>query len=102
MKIFNRIDEIKSYLRQKQKEDRTIGFVPTMGYLHEGHLSLIRRAKDENDIAIVSIFVNPTQFGPNEDYETYPRDLDRDVRLAEEAGASVIFAPEVKEMYPDG
>lgn len=102
MKVFKKIDEIKGYLKQQQKDNKTIGFVPTMGYLHEGHLSLIRRAKKENDIAVVSIFVNPTQFGPNEDYESYPRDFNRDVKLAEEAGASVIFAPEVKEMYPDG
>lgn len=102
MQIFNHIAEIKTYLRKEQKNGKIIGFVPTMGYLHEGHLSLIRRAANENDMAIVSIFVNPTQFGPAEDFERYPRDLQRDVNLAQQAGANVIFAPDVAEMYPQG
>lgn len=102
MQIFNHIAEIKNYLRKEQKNGKIIGFVPTMGYLHEGHLSLIRRAANENDMAVVSIFVNPTQFGPAEDFERYPRDLQRDVNLAQQAGANVIFAPDVAEMYPQG
>ncbi|MBZ4644894.1 MAG: pantoate--beta-alanine ligase [Petroclostridium sp.] len=102
MQIFNHIAEIKTYLRKEQKNGKIIGFVPTMGYLHEGHLSLIRRAANENDMAVVSIFVNPTQFGPAEDFERYPRDLQRDVNLAQQAGANVIFAPDVAEMYPQG
>ena len=79
---------------------KTIGFVPTMGYLHEGHLSLLRRARAENDVVVLSIFVNPLQFGPNEDYETYPRDEERDLRMAREAGADYVFLPDVRVMYP--
>ncbi len=79
-----------------------VGFVPTLGYLHEGHLSLIRRARADTDIVVVSVFVNPTQFGPGEDYERYPRDLERDARLCEEAGVDVLFCPEAGDMYPRG
>lgn len=85
---------------RRRSEDR-IGFVPTMGALHEGHLSLVEVAAGESDVVVVSIFVNPTQFGPGEDYERYPRDLDRDVRLASERGAAIVFAPSVEEMYPE-
>jgi pantoate--beta-alanine ligase len=81
---------------------KTIGVVPTMGALHEGHLSLIRLARARTDIVIVTIFVNPTQFGKGEDFAQYPRPLDRDVRLAGEAGADVVFAPETSEIYPEG
>lgn len=77
-----------------------VGFVPTMGYLHEGHLSLIDAARRECDIVVVSLFVNPLQFGPNEDLASYPRDLDRDARLLETAGADVLFAPPLDVMYP--
>jgi pantoate--beta-alanine ligase len=78
----------------------SIGVVPTMGYLHEGHLSLVRRARDDNDFTVVTIFVNPLQFGPNEDLDRYPRDLDRDLQLCDDAGVDFVFTPSVAEMYP--
>ncbi|RJE90077.1 pantoate--beta-alanine ligase [Paenibacillus sp. 1011MAR3C5] len=79
---------------------RSIGYVPTMGYLHEGHASLMREAKSHNDITVLSIFVNPTQFGPNEDLDRYPRDEERDLKLADECGINIVFLPAVQEMYP--
>lgn len=99
MKVCERISEVRNFVKEKQKENKDIAFVPTMGYLHEGHLSLMRTARKENDIVIASIFVNPTQFSPEEDLEEYPRDLDRDTRLAKEVGVDMIFAPEVEEIY---
>lgn len=86
--------------RGRAGEPGTVGFVPTMGYLHEGHASLIRRSAEENGLTVISIFVNPLQFGPNEDFERYPRDEERDRAVAAEAGANVIFMPSVEEMYP--
>jgi pantoate--beta-alanine ligase len=100
--IITTISELRDYLKAQRAKNKTVGLVPTMGFLHEGHLSLIRRAKAENDVVIVSDFVNPTQFGPNEDYETYPRDIKRDTGLAVGAGADVVFYPSVTEMYPEG
>ena len=93
---------MKRFLVTAKKENKTIGLVPTMGFLHKGHLSLIERAKQENELVVVSIFVNPTQFGPNEDFETYPRNILSDTTLAYEAGADIIFNPLVREMYPEG
>ena len=85
-----------------RREGKEIGFVPTMGALHEGHLSLIRRCKEENDTTVVSIFVNPTQFGPTEDYERYPRDLEGDSEKLRSLGVDILFFPSVEEMYPEG
>jgi pantoate--beta-alanine ligase len=99
MKIVKTIEEVREQVKQWKREGKSVGFVPTMGYLHEGHQSLIERAHEENDRAVVSIFVNPTQFGPNEDLASYPRDLDRDSKICEKAGADLIFHPEVSEMY---
>lgn len=101
MQIFTKINKLKAYLKEEQLTGKTIGLVPTMGYLHEGHLSLIQKSNTENDITVVSIFVNPTQFGPNEDLEKYPKDFNKDVELAQNVGADVIFAPTVSEMYPE-
>lgn len=89
-----------SALQQLLTDAGTIGFVPTMGYLHEGHLSLVEAAKAENDLVVMSIFVNPTQFGPNEDLDRYPRDFERDEALAREAGVDVLFYPTTETMYP--
>jgi pantoate--beta-alanine ligase len=102
MKIITTIHEIKENISLHKKMNHIIAFVPTMGYLHEGHISLIRHAKDIADIVIVSIFVNPTQFAPNEDFTTYPRDIDRDCRLSEQAGCDYLFIPEATEIYPKG
>lgn len=102
MIIYHTIAEIREFVRQARVKGSSIGFVPTMGCLHEGHLELMRRAKEKCDCVIVSIFVNPTQFGPGEDLERYPRDLERDARLAEGAGVDAIFNPEAKEIYPPG
>src|ERR1044072_2675546 len=95
-------DELRSTLAPPRREGRTIGLVPTMGYLHEGHLSLLRAARAECDVVVMSLFVNPTQFGPKEDLDRYPRDEARDVRLASEAGADFVWAPLVADVYPDG
>lgn len=97
--VVKTIDEVRKHVKAWRRDGLSIGLVPTMGFLHEGHKSLIDRAVRENDRVVVSDFVNPTQFGPNEDLEAYPRDLDRDAALCDEAGASLIFNPEPEEMY---
>lgn len=99
MQIVKTIDEVRSAVKQWKREGLSVGLVPTMGFLHEGHKSLIERAVKENDKVVVSDFVNPTQFGPNEDLASYPRDLDRDAKLCEDAGAALLFNPEPEEMY---
>ncbi|MBU5427347.1 pantoate--beta-alanine ligase [Tissierella pigra] len=96
--LLNTIEDLRKQIKPKV-DNSTIGLVPTMGYLHEGHISLINRARKENDIVILSIFVNPTQFAPNEDLDKYPRDLDKDMKLAYDNGVDYIFAPTVEEMY---
>ncbi|WP_311370410.1 pantoate--beta-alanine ligase [Anaerococcus hydrogenalis] len=101
MKVIKKIDELREILKDFKKEGKSIGLVPTMGFLHKGHASLIKKAVSENDIVVVSDFVNPIQFGPNEDLEAYPRDIDADSKLCEDLGADFIFNPEANEMYHD-
>lgn len=101
MKIVAETEKVREQVRQWRKEGLSVGLVPTMGYLHEGHRSLIDRAVEQNDRVVVSVFVNPIQFGPGEDLATYPRDLERDAALCEAAGASLIFHPEKENMYDD-
>ncbi|MBE5943782.1 MAG: pantoate--beta-alanine ligase [Lachnospiraceae bacterium] len=101
MNIVSTKQEVRNQVKAWRKEGLSVGFVPTMGYLHEGHESLVKRAVAENDRVVVSIFVNPMQFGPKEDLATYPRDLEADSKLCEAAGAALIFHPEPEEMYED-
>ena len=100
MRLVKKIDELKKIVEQEKKEDRIIGFVPTMGYLHAGHISLVRIAKKRSQFVVVSIFVNPPQFGPREDFKRYPRDLKRDVVLLKKEGVDLVFFPSVRVMYP--
>ncbi len=100
--ILHTIIEVREQIKEWKKQGFSIGFVPTMGYLHEGHQSLIKKAVEENDKVVVSIFVNPMQFAPTEDLESYPRDLNADAKLCEATGADLIFNPEPEEMYKDG
>lgn len=100
MILVKSIKELRTQVELWKNEGKSVGFVPTMGYLHEGHGSLISKAKSQNDKVIVSIFVNPTQFGPNEDLDKYPRDLENDKKVVSSNGGDLIFAPDVKEMYP--
>jgi pantoate--beta-alanine ligase len=101
MKTVNSIKDLKHLLAEERLKNRTIGFVPTMGALHDGHLSLVERCVEENDVCVASIFVNPTQFNDKSDWVTYPRTLDKDVALLEAAGCDYLFAPSEKEMYPE-
>lgn len=102
MKICYTVEDVRKEVKEWKKQGLTVGFVPTMGYLHEGHRSLMEAARKENDKVVVSIFVNPMQFGPTEDLESYPRDLDKDSKLCEGVGVDLIFHPEPEEMYPEG
>ena len=100
MKIIKTIGEMQFAADEIRLSRKTIGVVPTMGYLHEGHISLIKTARENVDVVVVTIFVNPTQFAPHEDFSSYPRDLSRDTQLAESAGADILFVPSTNGMYP--
>lgn len=102
MRSIDAIADMKASARAARSKEQKIGFVPTMGALHDGHLSLVRRAKGIADVVVMSIFVNPTQFGPKEDFERYPRDLPHDAALAAEAGVDILFTPDEREIYPPG
>ncbi len=102
MKIVKTVDEVRAQVKEWRKEGLSVGLVPTMGYLHEGHQSLIKKSVEQNDRTVVSVFVNPMQFGPTEDLESYPRDLEADAKLVESTGGDLIFNPEPEEMYKDG
>ncbi|MDQ6599440.1 pantoate--beta-alanine ligase [Bacillus salipaludis] len=101
MRVIPAVKEMQAEVLNQKAQGKSIGFVPTMGFLHEGHLSLIKKAREENDLVVLSIFVNPLQFGPNEDFATYPRDFERDRALAESEGVDFLFYPSVEEMYPN-
>ena len=101
MQVTKTVEETRKQIKAWKKEGKTVGLVPTMGFLHEGHASLIKKCREQNDIVVVSDFVNPTQFGPTEDLEAYPRDFERDSKLCESLGADLIFCPEPSEMYHD-
>jgi pantoate--beta-alanine ligase len=101
MEVIHSIADLRSRIRDyRRKNDQSVGFVPTMGYLHEGHASLLRKARAQSGLVVLSIFVNPLQFGPGEDFERYPRNTERDLQLAEAAGVDLVFMPSVSEMYP--
>jgi pantoate--beta-alanine ligase len=100
MKVIETVKEMKEIASQARSAGKIITFVPTMGYFHEGHLSLMREGRKQGDLLIVSLFVNPTQFGPSEDFKNYPRDFERDAKMAEEVGVDILFTPGVMEMYP--
>ena len=101
MLVYDKIDLINSYLLEQRNQAKTIGFVPTMGALHQGHLELMRRAKEENDLLVVSIFVNPIQFNNPEDLKKYPRDPETDIKMLQSVGCDILFMPETGEMYPE-
>nr|WP_041112976.1 MULTISPECIES: pantoate--beta-alanine ligase [unclassified Hydrogenobaculum] len=102
MDVCKDIDCVRAFIKSIKQQFKTIGFVPTMGYLHEGHMSLVKASKNMCDITVVSIFVNPKQFGPKEDYSRYPRNLERDLKLLEEAKIDMVFIPDVDTIYPEG
>ncbi len=102
MQIIDSVSEMQSLAISLRSEDRQVGLVPTMGALHGGHLDLMQAAKAQADVVVVTIFVNPTQFGPSEDIDAYPRDLEQDIKMCEEAGVDIVFVPKTVELYPDG
>src|SRR5262249_37331506 len=102
MRTFKQVSAIRTFVRAAKEDGKSIGFVPTMGALHEGHLSLLRKARAECDIVIFSIFVNPTQFSAGEDFERYPRSLERDSVMVQKGGADALFTPGIEEIYPAG
>src|SRR5438270_7645944 len=102
MQVFDTVSGLRKFLATHRAASKRIGLVPTMGYLHAGHISLVRAARQECDVVVMSIFVNPTQFGPQEDFATYPRNMESDLRQAREAGVDAVFTPAVEEMYPPG
>ncbi len=102
MKTINTINRLREELKKTKGRGKTLGFVPTMGFLHQGHLRLVEQSKAENEVTVVSIFVNPLQFGPQEDFSHYPRDLEADDRMLRELDVDVVFYPAVQEMYPEG
>lgn len=101
MKVIKFVRQMQQFAANAKNKGKTIGFVPTMGYLHQGHISLMRQAKKDTDIVVASIFVNPAQFGPKEDFKKYPRDFKRDCALLKSAGVDIVFSPKVKDMYPN-
>lgn len=102
MKVYRNVRSLAKKISEIKRLNDTVGLVPTMGFLHEGHISLIRKARKNTDHVIVSIFVNPTQFGPGEDFKKYPRDLKRDLDICRKEGADIVFVPKAKDIYPDG
>jgi len=101
MIVVEKISDVREAIKAQKAQGKTIGLVPTMGYLHEGHLLLVKKARENSDFVCASVFVNPIQFGPNEDYNKYPRDIERDIKLLDENGCDLVFIPSVEEMYPN-
>jgi pantoate--beta-alanine ligase len=102
VEVITKISAAKETIKEHKSSEKSIGFVPTMGFLHEGHLSLVKESLRQTDVTVVSIFVNPAQFGPDEDFQEYPRDLKKDSALLEELGVDILFIPDYQEMYPEG
>lgn len=100
MRVFERVSPLRAFLKAAREDEKTVGFVPTMGALHDGHVALMKRARSECDVVVVSVFVNPTQFGPNEDYQKYPRELKKDSRIVQQADVDAVFAPSADDIYP--